>query len=363
MLEFFLKENLFAKYVAFWCGYLPSLLRGERVRSRQHLLIDVEDDRFNRYLYLLIIFFVIEGWRVSVRHRFKYLSSKDPYSLEWLKTGKVRLVFRDPSQVTLHLTTKRLGKACPGRGSLSADYFGRIHSTESWRVPMAMHPMQYGTEWLTTHHNGDRERRGIVFAGNTDMHLYGNASITGKFGMPNRNESIECLKNNFSADLLQDLGQQCPYAKIPCADKLFLLDRLQSDIPGACFREMLARFAFALALPGWAVPLCHNAVEALSVGCVPIIHRTYAKHLHSELKDGVNCLMYTNLTELVEAVRRALSMETWEVGNLSRNARALYDSYFTPSAVVDGVVAAVNGCKTIRLFAELESLRLLSAEE
>jgi hypothetical protein len=349
--------------VAFWREYLrfpPFKNRRSNPNHQHHLYVDVEDDRFNRYLFLLITFFLIRDWRISVRHRFQYLCSGDRYSVQWCKSGKVRVAFREPLDVSLRLETPTLGEAEEKLGLLSADYFGTSDTSKCWNVPMAMHPMQYDLEWRNQHEVYDGRRIGVIFSGNTDAHLYGNVSLTENFGIPTRNASLAWLKQTLRPSIRDDFELPELLEDGCLQPQLYVGDRIHSEIPGARFRETLARFAFALALPGWAVPLCHNAVEALSVGCVPIIHRTYAKYLHPKLQDGVNCLIYSDLEDLRQIVFRALSMKTTEINQLSCNARKLYQEFFTPTAVVDGVVKAVEEGKTIRLFAELESLRLFN---
>jgi hypothetical protein len=347
------------RYFNFWFEYCR--LRRPRTipcDARPTLLLDVCDDRFNRYLYLLVKFFLIQGWDLRVKHHFAYLSSGDPYSLSWLRSGTARVVLRQPRSVRLVLRAgSRSGKE-RDVAELSADYFGLDPAATCWSVPMAMHPMQYESDWTRQYPEFHDGRRGIIFAGNADIKLYANMSLSEHFGIPPRKLSLDHLRGSLSVRLWEDWTDAHLHKKSLSSDKLVLCDRTCSEIPGPSLRRTMAHFAFALALPGWAVPHCHNAIEALSVGCIPIIHDTYAKLLHPRLEDGVNCLTYKDLDELTQAVDRALAMNIGDVRRLSKNASELYEKHFIPSSVVNGVLKACSEGKSIKLFAELESLRL-----
>ena len=54
--------------------------------------------------------------------------------------------------------------------------------------------------------------------------------------------------------------------------------------------EALAKADFFLACPGVLMPLCHNVIESLVAGAIPILQ--YGSYLSPRLEDGINCLAF-----------------------------------------------------------------------
>ncbi len=92
----------------------------------------------------------------------------------------------------------------------------------------------------------------------------------------------------------------------------------------------LARAEFFLGLPGSHMPMCHNLVEALAVGAVPIL--SYADWFAPALRDGVECLRYDSEDTLVAALERALAMPDADVARMRAAAAAYYDRHLAPEA-------------------------------
>lgn len=93
------------------------------------------------------------------------------------------------------------------------------------------------------------------------------------------------------------------------------------------FEKQLEASDFFIAPPGNGMPHCHNIMEALSRGCVPITN--YDRWLMPQLQDGVNCLSFRDK----EGLERALSMNEDEVKKMRQAAKDYYDRYCSPDAV------------------------------
>ena len=99
-------------------------------------------------------------------------------------------------------------------------------------------------------------------------------------------------------------------------------------IPGERWLDALAKADFFLACPGVGMPLCHNLIEALAAGAVPILQ--YADYLPQPLEDGVNCLAFAEPAGLADAIRRATAMAPEQIRRLRENVRQYYDTYLAP---------------------------------
>ena len=76
------------------------------------------------------------------------------------------------------------------------------------------------------------------------------------------------------------------------------------------------------------MPICHNVVEAMSVGAIPILE--YPEYLEPPLKHGVNCLVFSGPEELVRIMRRAFQMKPSQIAAMRKAAREYYERHLAP---------------------------------
>jgi glycosyltransferase involved in cell wall biosynthesis len=107
-----------------------------------------------------------------------------------------------------------------------------------------------------------------------------------------------------------------------------LVETQHCKIPPERWLEALSKGDFFLACPGVGMPLCHNLVEAMAAGAIPILQ--YAAYLSPELKNGENCLTFDDERSLREVTSRALAMTEVEVLELRRGTKLYYDENLAP---------------------------------
>jgi hypothetical protein len=73
------------------------------------------------------------------------------------------------------------------------------------------------------------------------------------------------------------------------------------------------------------MPLCHNIVEAMSVGCIPLTN--YADWLSPPLTDGVNCLRFRDRDDLLSRVHDVRSAGSETIARLRRGVIEYYDRH------------------------------------
>ena len=121
---------------------------------------------------------------------------------------------------------------------------------------------------------------------------------------------------------------------------------------------ILTKFDFFLALPGIIIPQCHNLIEAMSAGCIPVLHSCYAKLLVPNLEHGVNALIYNDLDELNVLILSGFLLSEKEVLKLRLNCINYYKINLTPMQVVSKIEK--NKFSKIYIQAEHLSLRGIS---
>ena len=86
------------------------------------------------------------------------------------------------------------------------------------------------------------------------------------------------------------------------------------------------------------MPLCHNLIESLSQGVVPILE--HPEFLDPPLQHGVNCLVFQGRDELVSTLNKVFELEPEEIKRLRAGAYAYYREHLTPGSFAKRLVTA-----------------------
>ncbi len=319
------------------------------------VLFDLHSNPWHRYLHILIIFFQKSGYRVLVRHRFGAIANWGSSSL-FKRSPDFHLVFT--SRVPKDCVMITQGPAGPNTLHLTADYHDLPgEAREGFRVPMPLVDSQYiqADQWHRAVDPLPKRERGVFFFGNMDASAYDRTDELRTFGCFTRSRVIKLLEERFAHHL--HLPADRSLIGVEDDRYLVLMDRSRSYIPPQELMEVLRRFDFFLALSGVVMPLCHNVVEAMCAGCIPVLQ--YPHLMSPPLEPGVNCLSYTNEEELLAVLERVRDMSDEEVAALRRNVCEHYDRYLTPERVVARIATEAARGGILRLNAELASTRIL----
>jgi hypothetical protein len=91
------------------------------------------------------------------------------------------------------------------------------------------------------------------------------------------------------------------------------------------FLRACARTDFFLCPPGCGMPQCHNMVEAMSAGAIPITN--YHDFMTPPLTHNVNCLAFDTLADLDAIIHRLSSIEARDIEQLRAGAKAYYAEF------------------------------------
>lgn len=91
--------------------------------------------------------------------------------------------------------------------------------------------------------------------------------------------------------------------------------------------------------PGWKVPHAHNLIEALAMGCIPIIN--YADLMTPPLRDHVNCLAFTTLEQLVIILETLPKFSLERIEAMRQEALDYYLLYLDPASVGRSLMASL----------------------
>lgn len=106
-------------------------------------------------------------------------------------------------------------------------------------------------------------------------------------------------------------------------DKCVILDTSKLRVPDQDWLGVLSQADFFLAPPGIVMPMCHNSVEALAVGVIPIIN--YPEWFVPSLEDRQNCVVFDDKDDLIAKLDFVLAMDAQTIAPMRERAIAYYD--------------------------------------
>ncbi|MCC9601793.1 hypothetical protein LOC67_14630 [Stieleria sp. JC731] len=191
-------------------------------------------------------------------------------------------------------------------------------------MPYPTHPRQITSESIADRGRlRQQTKHGIFFAGNQKQR-YGRSKMENQFGVISRLEIISTLQQAFPQQVCTSVAAASNVQDIVLVDTS--VDRIDVDQ----WMSTLAAHQFFVCCPGAAQPMCHNVIEAMSVGVIPIIE--YDDRFRPVLQDGENCIAFRGRQGLVKSIQRINAMSVGERLRISANVSRYFDRH------LDGVV-------------------------
>ena len=196
-------------------------------------------------------------------------------------------------------------------------------------MPYPMHPATTAHLWephLSTLRNTNRDIK-LFFAGN-QKDKYGSQKMRRDFGILSRIEVLDTSREYFADQVLTSLPTDQPAS-------IVIADGRSNPITPDQWLPSLARANFFICCPGASQPMCHNLVEAMSVGTIPLIE--YADRVTPALKDGVNAIVFRGAAGLMNALRRVEEMSTSEIDDMRRQVIGFYERHLNAASFMKSV--------------------------
>jgi hypothetical protein len=145
------------------------------------------------------------------------------------------------------------------------------------------------------------------------------------FGVPCRKAILTELKLSYpNAVWIDDQAKRASFDQEDYGRNTSLVVATVKGSPKRWLFE-LGKVDFFLCLPGSHMLMCHNAVEAISMGCIPIL--CYENWFSPNLVHGTNCLSYRDLAGLKNAIDTALTMTDDDVAALRSRVTEYYERH------------------------------------
>jgi hypothetical protein len=225
------------------------------------------------------------------------------------------------------------GQAWKRRLQVRFDLFAPYWLRAPVIAPYAMHPAQVmrATPGELERLRASPRRMRILFAGDSKGYVRNRVRYPGpKLA---RLEILNALKERLGDAIVavsgaEDIVQLCETGFV---DR-FVLSDSGSGIAPAKWLPTLALADFFLCPPGIVMPMCHNVIEAMAVGTIPVIN--YGEWFHPNLQHLTSCIVFDDEDDLVEKMRMVLRMPDSQIRRMRANVVDYYESHLRPEVLV-----------------------------
>lgn len=297
------------------------------------------DNVMGRYLHHLITEFETCGYHIAFTNNYRFLATIESKAFK-------RLIFKRPFSI-LHLNDApdncnlliTDNDKNPDRAfdkTINIDY-RQMRAPEgdknSIELPFFVHPEIHDSQQIAKFHKTTQKQSRslrILFAGNARAPKYDSPILEKTYGVMSRVKVLDTVKKSLSEEQLRIPTSTKEIIPESYSKTLTIATTQDCPIPSDEWISTLSRADFYLACPGVGMPLCHNLIEALAAGSIPILQ--YPQYLDPPLTDGENCLVFSSQDELHSAINRALTMDTEEITQLQTSALVYYQNHLQPGA-------------------------------
>jgi hypothetical protein len=290
-----------------------------------------------RYLFSLVCSFEALGFVPCYRKNFRFLASMKHRKFKRLLLERPFRICKSMAELPENSVVAEVTDRPRFRDRVNHKQI-RVRYDVKWpessqEVPMTffVYP-QLHDRWLACPAPdlaGQRPWR-IFFAGRFNRN-YGTDALQKKFGKMSRCQILAALQADLPAGQLTRLKTAADLETAAAGPPhFFWADSAQFQIPQSEWLEVLNRADFFLACPGSGMPLCHNLIESLSRGAVPILE--HPEFLDPPLEHGVNCLSFKGRSELLKTFAQALQLDQGQISRLRHGAYAYYQQHLAPGA-------------------------------
>jgi hypothetical protein len=94
----------------------------------------------------------------------------------------------------------------------------------------------------------------------------------------------------------------------------------------------LARADFFLSPPGIVMPMCHNLIEAMAVGTIPVTN--YPEWFDPDLRHMETCIVFDDRKDLINKLQHAMGMDEAQRVKIRMNVLDYYETHLKPEVFI-----------------------------
>ena len=214
------------------------------------------------------------------------------------------------------------------------DVFSSYWFTRPILMPYPVHPVHAGPDLrdrLRKCRASEKKMR-VFFSGDREGYVINRIRYP-KAKLPRLEVINAILKEMGDKALLvrgeQNLDSVCATGYV---NRCLIMDQDQSRIDETRWLSALATSDFFLCPPGYVMPMCHNTVEAMAVGAIPIIN--YPEWFDPHLEHLQNCIAFDDKADLLLKLNEVLEMGGEHIARMRQRVIAYYDDCLATESFV-----------------------------
>jgi hypothetical protein len=180
------------------------------------------------------------------------------------------------------------------------------------------------------YNNGNYRRsdlkNGIFFYGQKE--LISDSRIKTHFNLYSRAEIFNYLDQNIPNKLQPFSYKEFSLYRQEKHNNFYFIDSRYFRIPTADWLTVLSSFEYFIASPGMIMPQCHNIIEAMSLGVIPILQ--FPDAFSPKLNHLENCIVFNYIEELPQLITNLLNMNKNIKSKMSDNVKKYYEDHISP---------------------------------
>lgn len=330
----------------------PSLDKNVLKDFEKVVVLNFSAKRLERHYYFLLKFLSLNGYAVLVIKNRGFLGSIEKFRKEFSNIGNVfflNSIKASLPRVDLYLYDQpAFANAIKSVKSIHVriDVFNYNKADKThllMSLPMSVEQYDLmGKVSLEALRKTSRSVK-LFYSGNLDKANYNTNAIKHIYKKLSRVDIIDFLKENLSENEIEIRSSVVDKDELVKVNKFVLYDwywkpgesNLTARIDNKDWLVHVSKADFFLGCPGIVMPLTHAIVEAMAVGCIPIIQ--FPECYPEGLIDMVNCVIFNNQEELLAKVRLVLGLADDEIAKLRDGVIAYYEKNLTPKAYIDNL--------------------------
>ncbi len=298
------------------------------------------DNVGGRYMHHIITDFEEQGYHICFTNRFRFLATFTEKRFKKLLLNHIFSIIppaRTYPQASVVVTDVEFRPANPNQNVIVVDYEEILPDSSepnAFTLPFFMHPRVHDSGQLSRLNLADLNANDrcmkILFAGGDKYPTYDNPLLPSRYKILSRHRCLETLRATLPAEQFYKPKSYENLFDSPHEPAFTLSSYPRCSIPKKQWLKTLAMADFYLATPGVHMPFCHNLIEALAAGSIPILQ--YPQYLQPHLEHSKNCLVFDDAESLTSVVEFALTASPEEVARLRKGAMQFYADYLRPGS-------------------------------
>lgn len=331
------KLPTFLKLARNYFSFLVHFSLQRKVKNKENkekiAVLDFHTFGAERNYAQIIQFFSLNGYTIYLRHRFLFFANLKEFRREIATAENLHLFIgkKRPHKGIIYLFDKKSAEVSRQWPAIyiSEEILSRKAGGGSEKsISYPMQPRYYFSKLhdkVYSLRNNQRSMK-LFFSGNQNRQYYNGNKFKHFFpDKMSRVEIIDTLLHGLKEHeklLLNNLEQ---VEKLDYENRFVLSQwerkSLKEVIPKRTSNEhwfdFLSLSDFFLACPGYIQPMCHNVIEAMSVGTIPVLE--HPEMFTPPLKDGENCVAFKGKKDLLQKVRYVLGLQEETVHKMKTN--------------------------------------------